>query len=243
MDSYMEVTFINTLLLLWLSTSISCYITWKPLARKKLFLYAITIAFVGSFLFARYEWMIMVLLEAFFFFWLWRYALKTWLVLIALRLLWNMTCYVLYQGSFHLGIYFVPSHVRPLPLWLFCLVTIIFLQHKWKDSLGQLDFIYPCAIDTCGIRIKLHGYLDSGNLLTYNNIPVIFLDLKYAEYFKDECIELVVMDTIEKADMIPCYEASITLGRLAKRRVLINCEQHLRLPYHAQALLNMNMMI
>lgn len=242
MESYMEVTWINSVLLLVHSITFAFYISYKPQTFNKMLIYALAVPSLACLCFHPSGWIWMVLLESICFWWIFRYAWKSWLIFIALRLLWNFTCYVLYEGSFHLGLYFVPISTIPWALWLFLILSWFVVFRKWKIGLAQYDFVYPTTIFTTKVKLKMKGYLDSGNLLSNEFIPVIFVDHSYEEYFKNESIELVVMNTVEQTNVIRCFHASARVGNGSVHKVLVNSEKTLKLPMHCHALLNMYMM-
>lgn len=242
MESYIEVSVITSFLLMLCSCMTAFYIAWKPQAFYKLCIYALLIPLFACLCFQPTGWLWMILLEGFFFWWIFAYAWRTWLIMIAMRLLWNFTCYVLFEGSFHLGVYFVPKEVVPWFLWAFLILALALLFHKWKDVLAQRDFIYPIQLMSSKASIKLKGYLDTGNLLCNEHTPVMFVDHKYEAYFVNESIELVVMNTMQCAKVIRCYEARVKVGNGAVHKVLVNSERSLQLPMGCNALLNMNMM-
>lgn len=243
MDSYIEITWLTSFLILLHSSMTAFYIAWKPQRFYKLILYSAIVPFFACFCFHRYGWVFTILLEGIFFIWCYAYAWKSWLLMIANRLLWNFSCYVLYDGTFHLGIYFVPANTTPWLLWFVLSISAIFLYHTWKSALAQRDFIYPIQITTSCVRLRIKGYLDSGNLLENEGVPVIFVDQKYQEYFQDESIELVVMNTVDRTKVIKCHEANAKLASGGYQRVLVNSEKSLQLPMGCKALLNMKLMI
>lgn len=243
MDSYIEITWLTSFLVLLHSSMVAFYIAWKPQPFYKLILYSALLPLFACFCFHRYGWVFTILLEGIFFIWIYAYAWKTWLIMIANRLLWNFTCYVLFDGTFHLGIYFVPISTFPWLLWLFLILSGALLFHKWKDALAQRDFIYPIRIFTSKVKLQIKGYLDSGNLLENEGVPVIFVDHKYEAYFQNESIELVVMNTVDATKVIKCHEARIKLHGGGYHKVLVNSEKTLQLPMGCHALLNMKLMI
>lgn len=242
MESYVEITWFTSFLMLLHSSTLAFYVAWKPQPFYKLVIYSMVLPFFACICFSKHAWIWLLLLEGGFFWWIYRYAWKTWLILLANRFLWNFTAYALFGGTFHLGIFFVPSKVIPWGYWFILLTTWVFLYHKWKSTLAQRDFIYPIQIVCEKTRLKIKGYLDSGNLLTCGGVPVIFLDQKYQEYFEHNRIELVVMNGVDATKVIRCKEAKMKVGDGGFHMVLINTEKSLHLPLGAHALLNMHLM-
>lgn len=242
MESYIEITWITGFLVLLNSTTLAFYLACKPCAFYKLLLYSMMIPLAACFLFNTYEWLCMVLLEGVFFGWIYRDSWKGWLLMIAHRLLLNLTCYVFYEGSFHLGIYFVPSYVIPYLLWAVLIISWFGMFLHWKFHLSQQNFIYPIEIRTKRAIVKTRGYLDSGNLIMEEGVPVLFLDKSYEEYFLGENIEWVEMNTMQGTGRVRCYEVRARVGNTPYHKVLIHLNRTMELPMGAKALLNIHLM-
>lgn len=242
MESYIEITWISGFLILLNATTLAFYLSAKPCAFYKLVLYSGSIPLAATLIFHRYEWLMMALLEGYFFWYIYRDAWKSWLLMIAHRLLWNFTCYIFYEGSFHLGIYFAPCEKIPYVLWAILLISWMGMFFHWKLTLSQQNFIYPLQIKTSKAIIKVKGYLDSGNLMMEEGIPVLFLDAKYEEYFQGETIEWVMMNTMQGNGKVQCYCADAKVAESRYHRVLIHLNKSMELPLGANALLNIHMM-
>lgn len=242
MESYIEITWFNGFLVLMNSTTLAFYLACKPCAFYKMLAYSVLVPLFACFCFGRYEWLAMCLLEGLFFYLIYRDSWKGWLLMIAHRLLCNLTCYVLYEGTFHLGIYFVPSDKIPWLLWGVLILTWCMMFFHYKYELSQQSFLYPLEIRTSDVVIKMKGYLDSGNLLMEEGKPVLFLDQTYEEYFQKEHIEWIVMNTVQGIGKVPCFEVKARIGTQTYHNVLVHINRHLQLPMNAKALLNIHMM-
>lgn len=242
MESYIEITWITGFLILLNATTLAFYLSAKPCAFYKLIGYSAIVPLIACLLFSKYEWMIMALVEGFFFWYIYQDAWKSWLLMIAHRLLWNFTFYVCHAGSFHLGIYFVPSETLPWMLWLVLTGSWLGMFFHWKLTLSQQNFIYPIQIKTSKAILKIRGYLDSGNFMMEEGIPVLFLQQKYEEYFQDESIQWIGMKTMQGSSKVCCYRAFAKVGKSAYHPVLIHFNQRMELPLGANALLNIHMM-
>lgn len=102
--------------------------------------------------------------------------------------------------------------------------------------------LYPLTLYVGNKHFKVIGYLDSGNLLSHEGIPVVFLQRRYLSYFVDERIQLVVMKTVQEESSLPCYTCELKLHGCHKRKVLVHLQEDLKLPMHSELLLNMKVM-
>lgn len=243
MESYIEVSFINQVLLMVLSILVAGYITCKPIRFIENGIYSISIAVCCSLFWGTYSWIIYLGLEIFFFLLYFRYRLKTYFVYGSLRFLLSFTCYALWQGSYHLGMYYVPLHQNPVGIWAIEVFLLFVLLRKWKYFLGKLNYIYECKIQSKHKKLCLRAYLDSGNLLTIQDVPVVFVDAKYLNYFHGEKMKYIPMQTMHGKQEIECYEALIELKGYPSRNVYVHCKPNMRLPLRCEILLNMKLLM
>lgn len=159
-----------------------------------------------------------------------------------IRMLWYMTSFAFYQGGFHNFLWFVPLHAAVYWLWLVYVLLFVLLHVKWKDMLARMNYLYRLQIELADTTLHLKGWLDSGNLLSYEGIPVLFISSSYETYFKKQDIELVVMNTVDDTSVIRCYACLAAIEGCHKHRVLVCCRNHVSLPLNCEVLLNMNMM-
>lgn len=242
MESYIEITWLTGFMTLMNSTTLAFYLACKPCAYYKLIVYSIFIPLFACLCFSMYEWIWMLLIEGLFFYWIFRDSWKGWSLMIAHRLLINLTCYVFYGGSFHLGLYFVCSDTFPWLIWIILVVTWCMMFFHYKYQLSQQSFLYPLEICTGSVIIKTKGYLDSGNLLMEEGRPVLFLDATYEAYFNQEHIEWIVMNTVHGQGKLPCFEVRARVGNTPYHKVLVHMNKQLQLPMNAKALINIHMM-
>ena len=81
----------------------------------------------------------------------------------------------LFEGSFVQLHLFIPLHSTG---WIPAGVILIILDQLFQRMEGDLAmtrYLYPVILQENGRRRKLTGYMDSGNLLQYRGIPVIFI--------------------------------------------------------------------
>lgn len=238
MDSYIEISFLHNLLLIYVSCMVGKYVSVQPISTKKIWIYTVSMAGSGCFLWFPNAWILICFLEATFFFFYFRYIYRAYLVGLCFRFLCSFTCFVIYQGGFHNLLWFVPVDAFIYPTWMFYILLYSLLANKWKDILSRRSYIYKVYLHVEGHCFSVLGYLDSGNLLTYQGIPVIFMDKKFQAYFKNQRIELVVRNTISGTDVIRCYECEISIQGGQRHKVLLSCENTITLPMKCEVLLH-----
>ncbi|MFR5523802.1 MAG: hypothetical protein ACLTJG_02450 [[Clostridium] innocuum] len=79
------------------------------------------------------------------------------------------------SGWFHNFLWFVPLHASVYWLWLVYGGMFLLLHVKWKDMLARMNYLYRLHIELADTTLHLKGWLDSGNLLSYEGIPVLFI--------------------------------------------------------------------
>lgn len=242
MESYVEVTYLTNVLMILVSCQLAQYISLKPISSVRLAGYAIIQSFINCALWMANSWVICCIIEAVFFILFFTYAKKTWLISICIRYLFMVSGFVLLQGSFHNGIWFVPMHVSVIWLWLVLILMSVLLFLKWNVWVAKMNCIYDTRIYTKDKTLRIKGYLDSGNLLSWQGTPVIFLPKNYHAYFQDERIELIVMNTIAETSILRCYLCELQLAGCQRHQVYVHCEKELALPQGCNALLNMKVM-
>lgn len=242
MESFVEVSLLHNAITILLSFRMASYACVQPIALRSMFLYALTIAVFGSLLFFQGSYLLMLLLEIGFFLGMFHRNAKSWMTMLVIRFLWCMSGFALYQGGFHNFLWFVPVHATIVWLWLVYALLFILLHRKWKDMLARLNYCYRVHIELEDRTLHLKGWLDSGNLLSYESIPVLFLSSSYEAYFAKQDIELVVMNTMEDTSIIHCYVCMAAIDGCQKHKVLICCRKHVNLPLNCEVLLNMNLM-
>lgn len=242
MESYVEVSFLYNWLTILVSVLLASYSCIQPINVKKGMLYAFMISLVGVSLYEAGSLYVAVLLESLFFMMVFPHKRKLYIYAMALRWFSFYSCFALYGGSFHNGLYFVPIRVNPLPIWLLYGGLLFMLKQKWKDLFAKGNYVYAMTLYLEEQQLPLKAYLDSGNLLCHEQQPVIFLDEKYQTYFQDSSIELVVMNTVEKTGVLSCHSCVIQVDGCKRHRVYVSCERHLTLPFDCEVLLNMKLM-
>lgn len=241
-ESYLEISFLHNACTIMLSVLLGEYAATQPLSMRRVGIYAIMISTIGCFGWFPYAGLAVFIVEVAAFFFLFTYAWKTYMSALVLRTLFYLSAFVFYGGGFHNGLWFVPIHSGIIALWIIYGILALLMITKWKDTFARLSYVYECVLILQEKRIHFKSYLDSGNLMTYHQIPVLFMDKKYQTYFKKQRIELVVMNSIGATEVIRCYECEVQIAGCKKQRVYIHCDRHLELPFHCEVLLNMNVM-
>lgn len=239
MESYIEVSFINNILIMFLSCIAAGFISLKPISIRRCLIYSTVLSVSMIVFWGRYAWILYIGLEVLFFTAYFRFRIAMYFVSIILRFLLSFTCFAFYGGSYHLFMYYVPIYRFPFVFWLILIFATALLLCKWKYFIGRLDFVYECSFK----KLKLKGYLDSGNVLSDADIPVVFVSNKYQSYFKNENIHSIVMNTLDSRAIIICYEAEIQLQGFEKQMVYVNCDKKVQLPFGCDILLNAKMLM
>lgn len=242
MESYWEITWLSNFLILLNASTLAFYLGAKPCAFRYLLGYSGIIPFVAAFLFHPYEWFWMIVIEAAFFVLIYRQAGKSWLLMMAHRILCSISAYLYYGGTFHLGIYFVPAARIPWGMWLILAVSWVGMFTHWKLELAEQSFIYPLEICMGETVLRIKGYLDSGNFMMQEGVPVLLVDAEYETYFTGSSIKWIMMNTADGNSRIGCYEARARIGKGAYHRILVHFCSSLKLPLGARALMGIPMM-
>ena len=243
MESYIEVTFLTNGFIILLSVQIAQYITLRPVDTKNSICYALLISLFSVMLWEKWSVYMLITLELLFCLTLFKYAIKTWIFAYLYRWLLMLTCFVVWQGSFHNLTWFVPIHRPFLYIWIGCSFTFLLLYKKWNLWVAKRSCLYTIYVLTSLGWKKMKGYLDSGNLLQENGLPVLFLHKKYGSVFKDKDIHYIQMEGISYSNTIETIQTQVYLAGCQKHEVYICLQQEIRLPMHAQVLLNMNLMM
>lgn len=242
MESYVEVSILHNVLTIFVSFWMAQYISLQPLRQRSILTYAWMISLCGGLLYQSYSWLAVLALEIGSFFCFFRKSAKSWLMAQAIRMLWYYTAFALYQGSFHNLLWFVPIHASIVYLWLFYGLLYALLKAKWKQQLARLSYRYAIDLFLEETTLHLDGWLDSGNLLCTQGLPVLFVEGSYEAYFQQQRIQWVVMKTMQGSETIRCYACEAALSNTKRCPVLVCCKEGMQLPLHCKVLLNMNVM-
>ncbi|MEF9962099.1 MAG: hypothetical protein RR863_00675 [Erysipelotrichaceae bacterium] len=241
MQAYVEVALINNMLIMITSVFIASYMQLRPLSYRDIFMYAFSVSIASVLLWGNHAWLIMIFWELFWVVSIFKGKYKVYLLSIVLRALISISDYLIFQGSFHAFVYFLPMNHKIIILQWIILIIIIFAIHKkGKFILVESQYLYLVKLYFPNKTLKIKGYLDSGNRLSYHQIPIIFIDGEYKEYLQKDNIELIVMNTMNATTNIHAVLISLKINGFKKQKVFVSCMKDLKLPIHCKCLLNVH---
>lgn len=240
-DSYVEVTWLNACLLAVFSFCIASYLIMKPVSLKRICLFSITVISVAvSCWFPFASILVFTITVSGMILWFY-YQLSCFALALGIFYGMSILQYVFLSGSFHNGIYFVPMNEGIVWYWLGIIFVLIVLFHNGKVWFSGMCYSHPIQIKIGSKIFKMIGYLDSGNLVSFHQIPVIFLDKRYQEAFIDCEIELILLSTINGVDVCKVYEAQLKLEHGSWQKVYVNVEKRIDEELGATCILNRNL--
>ncbi len=242
MESYIEVSWIQTILYHMLSLLLAQYTTLRPIHLYKGIIYTLIMSSCICFLWIPYHFIIYLICEGVCFMTIFQHAKKTYIWMHCFSYLQQATWYLLFMGGFHNAHWFVPITMPVLPIWLCYGFIIALLWCKWGRWVVRNTCVYQMKIFIKQHVLSVKGYLDSGNLLSKQGIPVLFIDQMYEAYFQEEDIYYIEMMGVHQRDDIVCYKTKVQIEGCKKHEVYISISKALRLPNQCQVLLNMNLM-
>ena len=234
MESYVEVAFIQALLVNLVSVLTALYAAAYPLALRKCVSYAVLLAALASFCFHPWAAALLLIIEGLSAWLFFRYRLSAYFASIALRLLITGSCFKLAGGSIYNFTWFPPLDYNPFLIWLLLLIILAALIMKWGHTLNQLAFVY--AVECCSLTLR--GYLDSGNNCVIQGYPVMFVRPKVFEKIKGRDIIKGKMHTLSNEVEIEGKLSDVRVkgGNWMSVMVVVG-DQHF--PMQADCLLNL----
>ena len=151
-----------------------------------------------------------------------------------------ITMFKLFKGSYHLGHYFVPIALNMTGIWLLYISFIFILAFKWRHYLKIQNYIFTITVYTKP-KLRLKAFLDTGNSLCMNHIPVIFLDSSYQHYFVNEKENIYSFNHLDRIEEIKVYLCDVQLKGHKKCSYYICCEKRILLEFNCRCLLNIEM--
>ena len=240
MDSYLEVTLLNAVIVILFSLCTASYLSIQPLSWRKMLIYTLFITLFGVVLWNDWSLWFMIAMEIILFFSLFRWHMKCYVFAYTIRMLLFFAEYAFLKGSFHNLLYFVPMRCAIILFWVVLLLGLVFLFANGKLFLCAMQYSYPFTLYTADTKLKLIGYLDSGNLATYHQIPIIFLDQRYCSYFTASQVDLVILHSVSGVEITRVYEARIKLENGICAKVYVNVEKTISKELGAACILNRN---
>ncbi|MGN1344756.1 MAG: hypothetical protein ACI4U3_09255 [Traorella sp.] len=229
MESYIEITFLHNLLIHALSLTLSIIYSRKCMSKHRFFLIIGLLTSIQSFFFFDKMIYIIWLNEMIIFLFLFNYYISTYLLFIGWRFVFHGFYYLFFSGTIYHHQFFIFDE-KVLLFDLIVLILYISLLLKAKYHLSEYDFIYQFVLN----HKKYQGYVDSGNLATYQNIPIIFIkDHIYQDLTNKK--ETLLIETIQNQNIIECKKAEIKIHHQKK---IVYCSP-ISNDYDYDALLNM----
>lgn len=190
MESYVEIAFIHNFLTNVISVWMALYLIQKPLRGRRVIAYAFLSSFWSSFVFHDAGWIVLFMIEAVSFTFVFYRQKALYLAALMFRWLWHATCFVLWEGSFHLGAFFPWVHTPIYFCWFLYAALFLYL-YTHASTLMKQRFIYGCTI-YADEPVHLRGYMDSGNFVSWNHLPVVFVCAEQRDRFKGKSCEIRV---------------------------------------------------
>ncbi|MEG0314070.1 MAG: hypothetical protein RR646_02275 [Erysipelotrichaceae bacterium] len=240
MESYVETIFITAFLLMLNSCMIGMYVSAKPLKFNTIILYAIINALIVSLSYFKGSLYFYIILSIVCMLLLFRNNIKTYIVAISTYILLNLSMYTILGNSIHLFTYASPINDYSIIIyWIIMIISIVLLHYCYGEYLVIKSYIYN--VELCALNKRIKGYLDTGNLVMYNDKPIVFLDESYYEYYKRYSIQLLMIQTIECNHQISAIEAYIQIDGYSKMLVYISFIPRSKLVLNCSCLLNVHM--
>lgn len=173
-DTYIEITFLTLFLM-----HILCFKLINILLKVKYSTYYLFIIslFISLLLFLDYKVILLVVdllvfcyfygelfIIAFLFYWLLYSSMINFLTILRLGICEDLIFYVASQFS--------------LIIILLIIITVIILLINWEWQMKKVEYTYLIKIRTPYFSVKTYAFYDTGNIVTYHDLPVIFLNQK-----------------------------------------------------------------
>ena len=239
MESYVEAAFLHNAMTNLLSIWMALYLIQRPLRGRRVIVYALVSSLYSALAFFPGAWIGVLLIEALAFVFVFY---RQWTMLTAsllFRSLWHATCFIFWEGSFHLGAFFPWIHTPIYLCWIVYGLLFFYLCTHAGRLLKQ-KFCYGCTLYG-DVPFRLRGYMDSGNLLTHQGVPVLFLDDAYKARIRGEVCRIEVSGIHGRKEM----EAQLVRCALdggACRRVYVVLVSGLRIRGGYRLLLNLKLL-
>lgn len=183
MESYIEITFITSFLSVLFSLMISMYLSQKVLSYKKICLYSCIVSLFNSLYFKESFYLIFIIIEIFFIFTIFRTSKICYGMMMGIRIMLLITYKTFLKGGIHgLAYFVVTDEYKIFIVWIILGLLILMILKKGKYFLFPQKFMYEVILVLNKEKIHLTGYYDSGNFLSYHQIPVIFISKNYEKY-------------------------------------------------------------
>ena len=234
MESYIEITLITNFLVCVFSYYASLYFS---LSKKQNVLFYALLCIEQLLHISSVYHGYFILYECIFMIYTIKQNIKVSIMYISLKYLNLFTMYKLFGGSFYMGHYYVSIYTNMIYIWLFYLLCIVLLKVKWHMYIFKQDFIYNVYFYTTK-RFRIKGYLDSGNSVSYKNVPILFVDVSYQHYFNDLSYTYCYIETLNSNKIYKIYTCEVWIKGYKRREYYICCDEHIHLEFNCRCLLN-----
>ncbi len=239
MESYVEVAFLHNWMTNFISVWMALYLIQRPLRGKRVLLYSLVTSFYSSLFYFDDAWLGVIILEGIAFCYVFYRQKSLFCASLLFRFLWHATCFVFFEGTFHLGSFFPWIHTPIYWCWVIYAIMFFYLSTH-AMTLFKQKFCYRCTLYGKKM-IHLTGYMDSGNLLCYQGIPVLFLDEGFRDELQGKIVKIQVGSIHDKKEM----EAVLVYCSLdggSKRKAYVICVRGLRIQGGHPLLLNLKLL-
>ena len=228
MNSYVEIAFIHNLLIHSIALTLANIFSRKVMSMTTFIFIVFTITFLPSFLFLNIDSWIWIH-EICIFIFLFKDRTHTYLIFVGNRILFHILYYLLIEGSIQ-HLQFFPFEYPLLFIFDFILLFLyLSLLVKAKYRLSEKDFLCSFYLN----HKKYKGYIDSGNLATYEGLPIIFIQENIYHQIESKPI-LLDIQTIQDENTI---QAKHTFIKINNKTIEVYCAQVKNCTY--DAILNM----
>lgn len=200
MESYVEVAFLHNWMSTLLSVWMALFVIQRPLRGRRVLLYSALASLYSSLAFFDHAWIGAAGIELLAFLFVFYRQKALYLVSLLFRALWHATCFIFWEGSFHLGAFFPWVHTPIYLCWLLYGLLFLYL-YTHAMTLMKQKFRYGCTLCGKGRPLHLWGYMDSGNLLTHQGLAVLFLDEAYRAQLQGTTCRICVGSIHGKREM------------------------------------------
>lgn len=239
LESYVEVAWIHNWLTNLISVWLALFFIQRPLRGKRIVWYCMITSFYSSISFFANAWIGLFCIEGIAYLYVFYRQKLLYIISILFRFLCHATCFLFFEGSFHLGAFFPWIHTPIYLSWIvYGFLFFYFLTHAL--TLMKQKFRYGCNL--YGVKtLHMYGYMDSGNLVTCKGIPVIFLDAAYREEIQGKVSSIEIGSIYGKREMeAQLIYCSLDGGTRMKTYVVF--VQGLRIHGGYQLLLNLKLL-
>lgn len=240
MESYVEVAFLHNWMTVLLSVWMALFVIQRPLRGRRVLLYSTLLSLYEAFAFFDHAWIGVLGIEALAFVFVFYRQKTLFLAALLWRALWHATCFVFWEGSFHLGAFFPWVHTPIYLCWLLY-GGIFFYLYTHAMTLLKQKFRYGCTLYGKASPLHLWGYMDSGNLLTHQGKAVIFLDAAYRDRLQGALCRIAVGSIHGQREM-DAMQLWCALDGGAKRQAYVVFVDGLRIRGGCRLLLNLKLL-